>query len=56
MRGCGCGTLCIGVFLIFLLLKLAGIGDVAQWSWWSVIVPLWIWLAVSFLAALADEN
>jgi hypothetical protein len=30
------------VFLIFLTLKLAGIGEVATWSWWWVTSPLWI--------------
>jgi hypothetical protein len=28
--------------LIFLTLKLAGIGEVATWSWWWVTSPLWI--------------
>jgi hypothetical protein len=31
--------LLIGVFLIFLTLKLC---DVIEWSWWWVISPLWI--------------
>lgn len=35
----GLGTV---VFLIFLVLKLAGIGQVANWSWWWVTSPLWI--------------
>jgi len=30
------------IFLIFLTLKLAGIGTVATWSWWAVTSPLWI--------------
>ena len=30
------------LFLIFLTLKLAGIGAVASWSWWWVTSPLWI--------------
>ncbi|WP_253191678.1 transmembrane Fragile-X-F family protein [Burkholderia cenocepacia] len=30
-----------GMFLIFLALKLAGIGVVAAWSWWWVTAPLW---------------
>ena len=30
------------IFLIFLTLKLAGIGEVATWSWWWVTSPLWI--------------
>lgn len=38
-NGIGLGTI---VFLIFLTLKLAGIGVVATWSWWWVCSPLWI--------------
>jgi len=30
------------LFLIFLTLKLAGVGEVATWSWWWVTSPLWI--------------
>jgi hypothetical protein len=30
------------IFLIFLVMKLAGIGQVATWSWWWVTSPLWI--------------
>jgi len=37
--GIGLGTL---LFLIFLVMKLAGIGSVANWSWWWVTAPLWI--------------
>tara|TARA_Y100000389_G_C17463806_1_gene523809 strand:- start:1184 stop:1384 length:201 start_codon:yes stop_codon:yes gene_type:complete len=37
--GMGLGTL---LFLIFLVMKLAGIGSVANWSWWWVTSPLWI--------------
>ena len=37
--GMGLGTL---LFLIFLVMKLAGIGSVANWSWWWVTAPLWI--------------
>lgn len=29
------------LFLIFLTLKLAGVGAVATWSWWAVASPLW---------------
>ena len=35
----GLGTI---IFLIFLVMKLAKIGDVANWSWWWVTAPLWI--------------
>jgi small Trp-rich protein len=40
--GLGLGTV---LFLIFLVLKLAEIGPVANWSWWWVTSPLWIPLA-----------
>ena len=30
------------IFLIFMVLKLVGIGEVANWSWWWVTSPLWI--------------
>ena len=42
-NGIGLGTL---VFLVFLTLKLAGIGQVATWSWWWVTSPLWIPLLI----------
>lgn len=32
--------------LIFICLKLAGVGVVADWSWWWVLSPLWLPLAV----------
>jgi hypothetical protein len=35
----GLGTI---LFVIFLVMKLAKIGDVANWSWWWVTSPLWI--------------
>ena len=38
-NGIGIGTV---LFLIFLTLKLAGIGQIANWSWWWVTSPLWI--------------
>ena len=41
--GIGLGTL---LFLIFLVMKLAGIGSVANWSWWWVTSPLWIPVAI----------
>jgi hypothetical protein len=34
------------VFIIFLVLKLLGIGVVATWSWWLVTLPLWIGFAI----------
>ena len=41
------GGLCTILFLIFLTLKLAGIGQVADWSWWWVTSPIWIPLLVT---------
>jgi hypothetical protein len=34
------------IFLIFLTLKLAEIGQVAAWSWWWITAPLWLPLTV----------
>ena len=44
-----CGLLAI----VFIALKLAGIGVVATWSWWWVLSPLWIPLALVILVLLA---
>jgi len=38
--------LLIGVFLIFLTLKLCGVID---WSWWWVTAPLWIPFALGMV-------
>ena len=38
--------LLIGVFLIFLTLKLCGVID---WSWWWVTAPLWIPFVLGFV-------
>jgi len=44
----GLGTI---LFLIFLTLKLGGWGVVATWSWWWVFSPIWIPVAIVFVAA-----
>jgi len=50
-NGIGLGTV---LFLIFLTLKLAEVGQVAIWSWWWVTSPLWIPLvAVLGIAVIA---
>lgn len=41
--GIGLGSM---VFIVFLVLKLAEIGPVAEWSWWWVTSPLWIPIAL----------
>jgi len=38
-RGIGLGGI---IFIVFLILKLAEIGQVATWSWWWVTSPLWL--------------
>lgn len=38
------------IFLVFLVMKLAGIGAVANWSWWWVTAPLWGGLVVATVA------
>lgn len=37
------------VFLVFLILKLAGL---IAWSWWWVTIPLWGTLALTLIVAL----
>lgn len=32
------------LFGIFLMLKLAGLGTVARWSWWWVVSPLLVFI------------
>lgn len=55
--------LAVGVFLVFLFLKLSEIGVVASWSWWWVTAPLWgyaclivalllLWFLVLFVTTL----
>jgi|TARA_Y100001937_G_C6947214_1_gene253008 hypothetical protein len=35
-------SIALTIFIIFLTLKLAEVGQVATWSWWWVTSPLWI--------------
>lgn len=35
--------------LLFVCLKLSGIGSVANWSWWWVLSPIWISLCLVFV-------
>ena len=41
------------IFLVFLVLKLAGIGQVATWSWLWVTSPLWIGFALGIFLVVA---
>lgn len=47
--GGGMGLLSV-LQVIFIVLKLVG---VISWSWWTVLIPLWIWIGVVVLAAIA---
>lgn len=38
--------------LIFVTLKLAGIGVVASWSWWAVLSPFWVPVAIAVVLIL----
>ena len=38
------------IFIVFLVLKLGGIGQVTNWSWWWVCSPLWIPFVIVGLA------
>lgn len=38
--------LCGLTFIVFLILKLSEVGQVANWSWWWVTSPLWLPLVV----------
>jgi hypothetical protein len=40
-KNTGAGV-CTLIFLIFLVLKLAAVGAIAEWSWWWVFAPLWL--------------
>lgn len=44
---------CSLLTLIFIALKLAGIGAVATWSWWWVLSPLIALCAIRFAVLLA---
>lgn len=37
------------LLVAFIVMKLAHIGDVAQWSWWLVLSPLWAGLALALI-------
>lgn len=38
--------------LIFVTLKLAGVGVVASWSWWAVLSPFWVPVAIGVVLIL----
>lgn len=38
--------------IVFITLKLVGVSAVATWSWWWVVSPLWIPLAIALTVFL----
>ena len=40
------------LFIIFLTLKLAKVGVVANWSWWWVTSPLWLVPSIIIVSVL----
>lgn len=43
--------------IIFVVLKLAGITDIAHWSWWWVLCPFWSWaILVGIVFAVAESK
>ncbi len=58
--GYGLGVI---IFIVFLILKLCQIGQVADWSWWWVTAPLWIpfclaitVLIIGFMVGLLNDK
>lgn len=49
--GGGCSILTV-LQIIFIVLKLAGVGNFANWSWWKVLIPTWIGLGLFLLVVL----
>lgn len=45
-------TFLAALLLLFVGLKLADIGIVADWSWWLVMAPLWLPVALFVLAVV----
>lgn len=42
----GTSILCPLLTVAFVTMKLAGIGQVASWSWWWVLAPIWLPIAI----------
>jgi len=40
------------LFIVFVVLKLAEVGPIANWSWWWVTAPLWIPVAAAIITAI----
>lgn len=60
----------VGIFvwaleLVLITLKLSGIGEVAAWSWWLVLAPLWVpfvvvvaivWVTIAWLGSWSGDD
>lgn len=46
------GAFLPALLLVFIILKLTGIGVVASWSWWWVLSPIWAPFAITTAIAL----
>ena len=48
------------VLVLLLALKLIGVEPVASWSWWLVLLPVWIasalWLVAVVLAVIVESK
>lgn len=44
----------VGIF--FLVLKLAGVTKIAEWSWWWVLSPFWVWAIVCIIFFAVYES
>lgn len=44
----GGSSLLTAIAIVFVILKLTGTTAVATWSWWWVLAPLWIPVALIF--------
>lgn len=44
----GGSSLLTAIAIVFVILKLTGTTAVATWSWWWVLAPLWIPVALVF--------
>lgn len=55
MKGCVIVVLLVVTEFFLILFKVTGVGDVKEWSWPTVLIPLWIWcgLFAIFLVRLA---
>ena len=40
------------LFIVFVVLKLAEVGPIANWSWWWVTAPLWIPVVAAIITAI----